>query len=48
MSFAKKELCAICGALIPAGQGIEIKFKKQSIVVCSEECKEKWEMIWKK
>ena len=48
MSFAKKELCAICGALIPAGQGIEIKLKKQKVVVCSEECKEKWEMIWKK
>ncbi|GAG23150.1 unnamed protein product [marine sediment metagenome] len=48
MSFAKKELCAICGALIPEGQGIKINFKKQGIIVCSEACKEKWEMIWKR
>lgn len=45
MSFAKKQLCAICGAMI--SKGIEIKVKSQKIIVCSEACKEKWEMIWK-
>ena len=48
MSFQKKQLCAVCGALIPESSGIKIGFKKQSIIVCSEECKKKWEMIWKK
>ena len=48
MSFGKKELCAICGSLIHSDKGIRIKIKGKEIFICSEECKDKWEKIWKK
>lgn len=48
MSFAKRELCAVCGALIHQDKAIKVKLKKKAAVVCSDSCKDKWEEIWKK